>query len=129
MGNVAAAAIEPPTAAFKDPLSAENLADARLTLGLPGTANLEAITKAAREQGYDGIQWTGTAGTPGGLTQGSFITGLAPQQNSNDFFPYDTQIEYDEALYRYTLQGVFERQTINGLSFDTNQAITGLQTG
>jgi len=67
MGNVAAAAIEPPAAAaFTDPLSAENLADARLTLGLPGTANLEAITKAAREQGYDGIEWTGTAGTPGG---------------------------------------------------------------
>lgn len=70
-----------------------------------------------------------SVGTPGGLTQGSFITGLAPQQNSNDFFPYDTQIEYDKALYRYTLQGVFERQTINGLSFATNQAITGLQKG
>lgn len=67
MGNVAAAAIEPPTAAaFTDPLSAENLADARLTLGLPGTANLAAITRAAREQGYDAIRWTGTAGTPGG---------------------------------------------------------------
>jgi hypothetical protein len=71
----------------------------------------------------------GTAGTPGGLTQGSFITGLAPQQNNNDFFPYDTQGEYDEALFRYTLQGVFDRQTINGLNFDTNQAITGLQNG
>jgi hypothetical protein len=66
MGNVAAAAIEPPAAAFADPLSAENLADARLTLGLPATANLDAITTAAREQGYDAIQWTGTAGTPGG---------------------------------------------------------------
>lgn len=70
-----------------------------------------------------------SVGTPGGLTQGSFITGLAPQQNSNDFFPYETQEEYDEALYRYTLQGVFERQTVNGLNFDTNQAITGLQKG
>ena len=70
MGNVAAAAIEPPAppaaAAFTDPLSAENLADARLTLGLPATANLDAITTAARDQGYDAIQWTGTAGTPGG---------------------------------------------------------------
>ena len=61
-----ATAATPPAAAFADPLSAENLADARLTLGLPGTANLSAITKAAREQGYDGIEWTGTAGTPGG---------------------------------------------------------------
>jgi hypothetical protein len=63
------AAIEPPApaaAAFTDPLSAENLADARLTLGLPPTANLDAITTAARDQGYDAIQWTGTAGTPGG---------------------------------------------------------------
>jgi hypothetical protein len=70
-----------------------------------------------------------SAGTPGGLTQGNFITGLTPQPNSNDFFPFYTQAEYDEALYRYTLQGVFERQTINGLNFDTNQAITGLQNG
>jgi hypothetical protein len=64
-----AAAIEPPTAAavaFADPLSAENLADARLTLGLPATANLKAIQAAAKEQGYDAIKWTGTAGTPGG---------------------------------------------------------------
>jgi hypothetical protein len=61
-----AAAIEPPAAAFTDPLSAENLADARLTLGLPPTANLNAIQAAAKEQGYDAIQWTGTAGTPGG---------------------------------------------------------------
>jgi hypothetical protein len=74
MGNVAAAAIEPPTAAavapptaaFADPLMAENLADARQFLGLPATANLDAITTAARDQGYDAIQWTGTAGTPGG---------------------------------------------------------------
>jgi hypothetical protein len=74
MGNVAAAAIEPPTAAavapptaaFADPLMAENLADARQFLGLPPTANLDAITTAARDQGYDAIQWTGTAGTPGG---------------------------------------------------------------
>ena len=61
-----AAAPAPTAAAFADPLSAENLADARLTLGLPPTANLNAITTAAREQGYDAIQWTGTAGTPGG---------------------------------------------------------------
>jgi hypothetical protein len=61
-----AATAAPPTAAFADPLSAENLADARLTLGLPPTANLKAIQAAAKEQGYDAIQWTGTAGTPGG---------------------------------------------------------------
>jgi hypothetical protein len=72
VGSKAAAAVPSPAtameaaAAFADPLSAENLADARLTLGLPPTANLNAITTAAREQGYDAIQWTGTAGTPGG---------------------------------------------------------------
>ena len=65
-GTSAPAAAATPTAAFADPLSAENLADARLTLGLPPTANLDAIAKAARGQGYDAIQWTGTAGTPGG---------------------------------------------------------------
>jgi hypothetical protein len=93
MGDVAAAAIEPPAAVFADPLSAENLADARQFLGLDSTANLDAIAAAAREQGYDAIQWTGTAGTPGGKggvidlrsemdqpTSGAADTGRVPDQ-------------------------------------------------
>jgi hypothetical protein len=68
-----------------------------------------------------------SAGTPGGLTQGSFITGLVTGDASDAIFPYDTQVDYDSALYRYTLQGVVDRESLNGISFDSTQAITGIQ--
>ena len=70
-----------------------------------------------------------TSGTPGGLTQGSFIFGLPSGQNSADIFPYDTKESYTAALDRYTLQGVVDRETLNGITFDSAQAITGQQDG
>lgn len=69
----------------------------------------------------------GTTGTPSSLTQGAFIFGDTSQTQALDIFPYDTQEEYDTALYRYTLQGVVDRETINGITFDSSQAITGVQ--
>jgi phage baseplate assembly protein gpV len=68
-----------------------------------------------------------TTGTPGGLTQGSFITGLVTGDASDAIYPYDTQVDYDSALYRYTLQGVVDRESLNGITFDSPQAITGIQ--
>jgi hypothetical protein len=68
-----------------------------------------------------------TSGTPGGLTQGSFITGESTGDASDAIFPYDTQKEYNTALYRYTLQGVLDRESLNGITFDSTQAITGIQ--
>jgi hypothetical protein len=68
-----------------------------------------------------------TSGTPGGLSQGSFIFGLPSGEQALEIFPFDTQAEYTEALNRYTLQGVVERETINGITFDSTQAITGAQ--
>lgn len=70
-----------------------------------------------------------SGGTPGGLTQGSFIFGLPNGEPELEVYPYDTEEEYDSALYRYTLQGVVERETINGLVFDSAQSITGVQRG
>ncbi len=72
-------------------------------------------------------QVASTAGTPGGLTQGSFVFGTVFGDASDAIFPYDTQKQYDTALYRYTLQGVVERETLNGITFDSTQAITGIQ--
>jgi hypothetical protein len=69
----------------------------------------------------------GTSGTPGGLTQGSFVVGLPTGDFSDAIFPYDTQQEYNTALYRYTLQGVLDRESLNGITFDSSQAITGIQ--
>ena len=68
-----------------------------------------------------------TGGTPGTLAQGSFITGQPTGDQSDAIFPYDTRAEYDTALYRYTLQGVVDRETINGITFDSTQAVTGIQ--
>jgi hypothetical protein len=70
-----------------------------------------------------------TSGTPGGLSQGSFVFGLPTGQSQNTIFPFDNQESYTTALNRYTLQGVIDREEINGISFDSTQAITGQQNG
>ena len=66
-----------------------------------------------------------TSGTTGGLSQGSFIFGLPSGENQLSIFPYDTEEAYTKALNRYTLQGVIDREEINGITFDSTQAITG----
>lgn len=68
-----------------------------------------------------------TVGTPGGLSQGSFIFGTPSGENRLSIYPYATQEDYTTALNRYTLQGVIDRQTLNGITFDSPQAITGQQ--
>jgi hypothetical protein len=70
-----------------------------------------------------------TSGTPGGLTQGSFIFGLPSGQAAANVFPYDTEESYITSLNRYTLQGVIDREELNGITFDSTQAITGKQGG
>jgi hypothetical protein len=69
----------------------------------------------------------GTTGTPGGLTQGSFVVGSPTGDFSDAIFPYNSQEEYNQALYRYSLQGVLDREQLNGITFDSTQAITGIQ--
>lgn len=71
----------------------------------------------------------GTAGTPGGLSQGSFVFGLPTNQQRLDTYPYETAEAYNIALNRYTLQGVVDRESINGITFDSPQAVTGQQNG
>jgi hypothetical protein len=70
-----------------------------------------------------------SGGTPGGLTQGSFIFGLPNGEAELEIYPFDSEIEYTTAVNRYTLQGVVERESINGLTFDSPQAVTGVQNG
>lgn len=70
-----------------------------------------------------------TSGVPGGLTQGSFIFGLEAGEAAATIFPFDTNEEYTAALNRYTLQGVVDRENINGITFDSAQAVTGQQNG
>jgi hypothetical protein len=68
-----------------------------------------------------------TTGTTGGLEQSSFVLGLSQNETAEVIYPFDTEISYAQALNRYTIAGVQNRSVINGLSMETNQAITGLQ--
>ena len=65
----------------------------------------------------------------GTLQQGSFLTGTSAESTLDDIFPFDTVAEYDAALNKYTLQGVVEREALNGYSVDSSVAVTGSQTG
>ena len=62
----AAATAEAPATGYTDPLEAENLADARSSLGLPATANVAQVARVAKQEGYDGIVFTGDFGLPSG---------------------------------------------------------------
>jgi len=75
------------------------------------------------------IEVEGVGATVGGLSQGNFVFGLPSGSQADEIFPFDTEVAYTEALDRYTLQGVVERETLNGITFDSTQAITGLQYG
>jgi hypothetical protein len=65
----------------------------------------------------------------GTLQQGSFLTGTSAELTLDDIFPFDTVAEYEEALNKYTLQGVVERENLNGYSADSTAAVTGVQPG
>jgi len=71
----------------------------------------------------------GVGTTSGGLSQGNFVFGLPSGSQADKIFPFDTEVAYTEALDRYTLQGVVERESLNGITFDSVQAITGSQNG
>jgi len=75
------------------------------------------------------IRVSGTEGAQGTLTQGSFVFSGSSQTQSNQIFPFDTEEEYNTSLSRYTLQGVIDREELNGISFDSVQALTGKQSG
>lgn len=64
-----------------------------------------------------------------GLIQSSFMVGQATGSLSNRIFPFATEKAYREALSRYTLPAVRNRQSLNGYSYDSVAAQTGIQTG
>lgn len=71
----------------------------------------------------------GANSATGGLSQGDFVFGIPSGSQADEIFPFDSRDAYTEALNKYTLQGVIERETLNGITFDSTQAITGLQKG
>lgn len=71
----------------------------------------------------------GNGGAAGKLNQGDFIFGLPTGAQEDLIFPFETEAAYTAALNRYTLQGVVERNTLNGITLDSQQAFTGQQNG
>lgn len=72
---------------------------------------------------------SGQSGTSGTLSQGNFLSGAVNPSVYDEIFPYESEVSYTAALDRYTLQGVVERNSVNGITLDSRQAITGLQDG
>ena len=75
------------------------------------------------------LRITGNGGATNGLSISPFIFGLPTGNESDAIFPFDTESEYVASLDRYTLEGVTNRNNINGITMDSTQAITGKQTG
>lgn len=61
------------------------------------------------------------------LLQSAFVFGGPSGDVSDQIFPYNSQLDYFQSLNRYTVQGVTNRDSINGYSFDSYSARTGLQ--
>jgi phage baseplate assembly protein gpV len=66
-----------------------------------------------------------SGGVVGGLSQGSFIFGLPSGEQKDLIFPFETDKDYTQALNRYTVQGVVDRNTLNGITLDDPLAIRG----
>lgn len=73
------------------------------------------------------LRISGRNGSIGTLNQGNFVFGLPLEDQEDLIFPFITQQEYTNALNRYTLQGVVEREKLNGYDLDSEVAITGVQ--
>ena len=61
------------------------------------------------------------------LLQSAFVFGGSSADVSDEIFPFNSQVDYFESLNKYTVQGVTNRDRINGYSFDSYSARTGLQ--
>lgn len=72
---------------------------------------------------------SGQNGANGTLSQGNFISGLPNPSTLDEVFPYESEEAYTGALDRYTLQGVVKRDSINGITLDSSQAVVGSQNG
>ena len=67
------------------------------------------------------------ANAGGSLQQATFISGTVEGNDADVIFPFGSEEEYINSLDRYTLQGVVLREPLNGYSFDSVPAITGVQ--
>ena len=120
-----AAAAEPAATTFADPLEAENLADARSFLGLPATANVAQVARVAKQEGYDGIVFTGDFGLPSGKREIDLRTlpeVKAPENAGNPVPIQAKPVDVAPVVDNETISTALERQALAEEAGDTKLA-------
>ena len=119
------AAAEPAATTFADPLEAENLADARGFLGLPATATVAQVARVAKQEGYDGIVFTGDFGLPGGKREidlRSLPEVKAPENAGNPVPIQAKPVDVAPVVDNETISTALERQALAEEAGDTELA-------
>ena len=121
----AAAATETPATGYTDPLEAENLADARSFLGLPATANVAQVARVAKQEGYDGIVFTGDFGLPSGKREIDLraLPDVKAPENAGNPVPIQAKpVEVAPVVDNETISTALERQALAEEAGDTQLA-------
>jgi hypothetical protein len=110
---------------YTDPLEAENLADARQFLGLPATANVAQVARVAKQEGYDGIVFTGDFGLPGGKREIDLreLPDVKAPENAGNPVPIQAKpVEVAPVVDNETISTALERQALAEEAGDTQLA-------
>lgn len=121
----AAATAETPATGYTDPLEAENLADARSFLGLPATANVAQVARVAKQEGYDGIVFTGDFGLPSGKREIDLraLPEVKAPENAGNPVPIQAKpVEVAPVVDNETISTALERQALAEEAGDTQLA-------
>ena len=119
------AAAEAPVTGYADALEAENLADARSFLGLPATANVAQVARVAKQEGYDGIVFTGDFGLPGGKQEIDLraLPDVKAPENAGNPVPIQAKpVEVAPVVDNETISTALERQALAEEAGDTQLA-------
>jgi hypothetical protein len=110
---------------YTDPLEAENLADARQFLGLPATANVAQVARVAKQEGYDGIVFTGDFGLPSGKREIDLreLPDVKAPENAGNPAPIQAKpVEAAPVVDNETISTALERQALAEEAGDTQLA-------
>jgi hypothetical protein len=110
---------------YTDPLEAENLADARSFLGLPATANVAQVARVAKQEGYDGIVFTGDFGLPAGKREIDLreLPDVKAPENAGNPAPIQAKpVDVAPVVDNETISTALERQALAEEAGDTQLA-------
>ena len=110
---------------YTDPLEAENLADARQFLGLPATANVAQVARVAKQEGYDGIVFTGDFGLPSGKREIDLraLPEVKAPENAGNPVPIQAKpVDVAPVVDNETISTALERQALAEEAGDTQLA-------